>query len=463
MSNSFASMLSQSSHAGNADVISLSKMAIQDNARENYTLRVTNAADTTQIIAQEDIVSDRGVKLVAAGSAINGSMRDRLLQHKLNKPLENTIIIGNADVVQRLADHAERILSERTDLLPLIGWRHSSVSTVDILAQLRPNRATLSALALIEQSEGFGLAHSALVALIALGIGKQLNLGFKEITDLAMAAVFHDIGQLYVAPELFNFGKKLPPAQWKHIAVHPIVGARIARDTLGLNDAICRAILESHERIDGSGYPSRTSNINLSKLGKILSFAEQISGIAARPNTGLARLVVAVKVVPYEHQREVLSGFLRPLSGQISTQNIPIAPSFNDDLHQFFVRIANTLTVLAHLEAEPGLDQNFSRVLEKCKQRFDTVQRSFSSTGLDMAANNQDWINDLNATLGGVEAQVALDEMLWRLSELARDLHLRCENFTQHQMQLFEPLIAALDGAMTRSMDVGLNQSIELF
>jgi hypothetical protein len=30
-------------------------------------------------------------------------------------------------------------------------------------------------------------------------------------------------------------------------------------------------------------------------------------------------------------------------------------------------------------------------------------------------------------------------------------------------MHLFEPLIAALDGAMTRSMDVGLNQSIELF
>ncbi|RCS59618.1 HD-GYP domain-containing protein [Parvibium lacunae] len=459
MSTSFADLLSKQQVAMHPGLNLEMELAT---GKTHYTQRLSDASQHTEVIAQEDIYSDRGLKLISAGSRLTPELRERLLLHKLHKPLEKTVQIGTPAVVDRLISAAEQILAERTELLPLIGWRHGSVTSIDLISQIRPNRHTLSALALIEQSAGFGLLHSALVTLIALGIGKKLNLSFNEMQQLCQAAVFHDLGQLYVNPTLFHGGKKLAPAQFRHIAVHPLVGSQIMQNVLGLPEPICRAVRESHERIDGSGYPQRLTEPHISKLGKILSFAEQISGVAAKTQGSLSRLIIAAKVIPYEHSRDVLSAFIQPLADN-NAQPIQVTHSISDHLHGFFVRIANTLTVLAHLENRHGLTPEYSFILDKSKSRFDTVQKAFSSTGLDMAANNQNWLTDMENSLHGIEAQVALDELLWRLSELARDVHLRCDGLSDNQMQLFEPLIGALDGTMTHSLEVGLNQEIDLF
>ena len=437
-------------------------------SQTHYVNRLTSAADRIAIYAQEDIVSAQGLKLVAAGSQITSGMRERLSQHKLNQPLENTVQVGDSSVVDRLQKEAEKLLDERRDLRPLFGWQRAGLKPLDVMSQVRPTHHALSALSLLEQSEGFGLEHSALVCLTALGVGARLDRSPSELQELTHAGIFHDVGQLYVDPVWFSKGRQLTPNEWKNIAIHPIVGAQVLEQYLGFKAQTAQIVLESHERADQSGYPRRRS---ASALGSILAFAEQISGIAARHVNNLPRLTVSVKVLPTEHPREILSAFLQAFQDAPAENDIKISTDpadFTAELHHFFVRIAHTLTVLAHLENANSLNATGSKssvgkIIEQTKIRFDNIQRAFSCTGLDMAAHQPELMDELQRGLESVEARVVLDELLWRLSELSRDIHLRAEHLSVVESEVLEPLIDALGGSYASRPQENLNQSVDLF
>jgi len=55
----------------------------------HYLDNVVATARSHELAASEDIVSGNGVKLIAKGTRIDAAVRDRLLEHKLRRPLEN--------------------------------------------------------------------------------------------------------------------------------------------------------------------------------------------------------------------------------------------------------------------------------------------------------------------------------------------------------------------------------------
>ena len=103
------------------------------------------------------------------------------------------------------------------------------------------------------------------------------------------------------------------------------------------------------------------------------------------------------------------------------------------------------------------------KIIEQTKIRFDNIQRAFSCTGLDMAAHQPELMDELQRGLESVEARVVLDELLWRLSELSRDIHLRAEHLSVVESEVLEPLIDALGGSYASRPQENLNQSVDLF
>jgi hypothetical protein len=83
---------------------------------EHYLDHLVDAGERRGVEATEDIVSGNGVKLVAKGAAIDARTRERLLQHKLLKPLETcTRVLGG--VATRPMDEMARRLIHRHALL----------------------------------------------------------------------------------------------------------------------------------------------------------------------------------------------------------------------------------------------------------------------------------------------------------------------------------------------------------
>src|SRR3990167_6785568 len=82
----------------------------------HYLENVMVVADDREVQATEDIYADNGMKLIAKGRPINRDMRDRLLERKLRKPLEDCMEVASgitgADcvrVAQALLDQHESL------------------------------------------------------------------------------------------------------------------------------------------------------------------------------------------------------------------------------------------------------------------------------------------------------------------------------------------------------------------
>jgi len=76
----------------------------------HFLIHMTAASAAFEAEANEEIVAANAIKLLAKGSRIDASTCDRLLEHKLRKPLEDSVrVVGGVDE-RALAEAADRVL-----------------------------------------------------------------------------------------------------------------------------------------------------------------------------------------------------------------------------------------------------------------------------------------------------------------------------------------------------------------
>ena len=118
-------------------------------------------------------------------------------------------------------------------------------------------------------------------SILSLIIGKYLKIPTHKLIDLGVAALLHDIGMLMVPEELYLRPGSLTEDEKIIIKNHPIYGYKLL-DSYNFPPAIKRAVLEHHEREDGTGYPRNLSEENISQYGKIIALACSYEAISAK-------------------------------------------------------------------------------------------------------------------------------------------------------------------------------------
>lgn len=96
--------------------------------------------------------------------------------------------------------------------------------------------------------------HSKRLEKYCHSIGRNLQLSSKELNDISLLAILHDIGKVSINPNILQKPGSLTPAEWDEMKRHTEVGYRIAQATPELAN-VADFILSHHERWDGNGYP----------------------------------------------------------------------------------------------------------------------------------------------------------------------------------------------------------------
>ncbi|MBC7661222.1 MAG: HD domain-containing protein [Chitinophagaceae bacterium] len=99
-----------------------------------------------------------------------------------------------------------------------------------------------------------------------------------KLWDVALGAVLHDIGNLYMSPSVLNRRGPLKPEEWKQVRKHPEDGVELLKN-LGLSPTVIDMVLHHHERPDGEGYPHRFKKKDLTLEVRVLSFAEVFAAL----------------------------------------------------------------------------------------------------------------------------------------------------------------------------------------
>jgi putative nucleotidyltransferase with HDIG domain len=114
--------------------------------------------------------------------------------------------------------------------------------------------------------------HGARTAQYAVALARGVGLGRDEWTDLALAALLHDIGKLTLPKEVLEKDGPLTAAEYALVQSHPRAGAELLESFPFLRTA-GTVIALHHERWDGAGYPYGVR-------GSLIPFSTRILAVA---------------------------------------------------------------------------------------------------------------------------------------------------------------------------------------
>jgi putative nucleotidyltransferase with HDIG domain len=118
--------------------------------------------------------------------------------------------------------------------------------------------------------------HALNVTVLAMMMGKELQLDAEHMRFLGMGAMFHDIGKGRV-PMSAIAKKKVTSMQYavqKHYEQHPKLGAKIARELQDFPSQSLHIILQHHENMDGTGFPNKLPGKKISPLAKVVAVVD---------------------------------------------------------------------------------------------------------------------------------------------------------------------------------------------
>jgi len=122
-------------------------------------------------------------------------------------------------------------------------------------SSLKRNRDALLLLTRIRKKDEYTLYHSISVSSLLLNFCDYRGIPEKQTLDLAVGALFHDIGKTRVANAILNKPSKLSPSEFNEMKRHVEFSVDILRDARNLPLECYDIALHHHERIDGTGYP----------------------------------------------------------------------------------------------------------------------------------------------------------------------------------------------------------------
>lgn len=115
--------------------------------------------------------------------------------------------------------------------------------------------------------------HSINVAVLCMSFAFHLNWGVEKIHILGEGGFLFDIGKTKIDTNILTKPEKLTDAEYDEIKKHPVLGGEIVAKQ-NYREEISKIVLEHHENVDGSGYPNKLSNGQISKYAKLISIVD---------------------------------------------------------------------------------------------------------------------------------------------------------------------------------------------
>ena len=105
-----------------------------------------------------------------------------------------------------------------------------------------------------------------------------MGLDDAQVTGVQRGAAIHDIGKIYIPAEILNRPGRLSDIEFALIKPHSQVGYNIVKD-IDFPWPIAAMILQHHERLDGSGYPSGLKGDAIVLEARVLAVADVVEAL----------------------------------------------------------------------------------------------------------------------------------------------------------------------------------------
>lgn len=372
---------------------------------------IMEASETQRIIAGRDIFDISGTKLWASDQRVSASLQRKLLDRQLRNPLETCLMAEDGVTPGSLAKALQLLIDTPGPLATLLRPHAPRLALEAGNLPLHPVVQLLLSAARTARPQHF---DHAVQAMSVAGASMVEHGGTVAEVRLAMlGGLLHDIGEMYINPlhGEADADRSMDFTSYQQLVVHPHVGQLLISQLTPYPAALSRAIGEHHEHLDGSGYPHALKREALSPLGRLLAVTETACAVLRSEKPYLARMSVALRVVPGEYDLTWLRRISEAASSepalhaQMDTQQVQSRLNYLDNALEAAVRNTDETSAAAQ---SPAL----KNALVLTKHLLGRLRTGWYASGL--------WSVEAIADQDAAEVEAVEDELCHRLRGIER-------------------------------------------
>lgn len=134
----------------------------------------------------------------------------------------------------------------------------------------------------IRRKEDYMISHAVNVCILSVMTGISMGYNAKQLEDLGLSAMFHDIGKIRFSQKLaLKHPGYLTATEKDEYRQHPFYALEILQENPSLSMDVINACFQHHERWDGTGYPLGLAGEVISEYAQIISIADVYDRLTA--------------------------------------------------------------------------------------------------------------------------------------------------------------------------------------
>jgi len=192
------------------------------------------------------------------------------------------------EMLDTLAGMDEAEIERIRELYLLIeGRKQISIRGVDdsvrrLIFEIQRNLNPLSLLATVKGTDEYTFTHVVNVCILTLVQAERLGFSGRQLYDIGMASLLHDVGKTFIPDEILSKPGALTSDERAIIEMHPVKGGRYLMEVGGIPKLAVLAALEHHLRFDGSGYPRVNPGWRPNIVAQMITIADVFDALRSR-------------------------------------------------------------------------------------------------------------------------------------------------------------------------------------
>ena len=144
----------------------------------------------------------------------------------------------------------------------------------DLMRAIQENDAIAVDIDALKVSDEYTFKHSVDVATMAMVVGRKHGLTDKQIYEIGISGLLHDVGKSKIPNEVLNKKDRLTDEEFSIMKQHSLFGYRILEGKNDISESVRLGVLQHHEKINGRGYPMGVPEERISPYARILSVVD---------------------------------------------------------------------------------------------------------------------------------------------------------------------------------------------
>lgn len=260
------------------------------------------------MVTAQSIYNSKGASYLTKGTSLNDQYISRLKKLGVSHLTVTSInpsfhLLPPDDIVQektrvtaihKVCDTFQEI--EETGELNIDPLTETAESILlDVISQ----RSNLVQLTDIRMHDSYTFAHSVNVAILSAMLGALCGYSNKDLLDLVLGGLLHDIGKIIIPAEILNKPSSLTQSEVDVVRLHPEAGRKKLRELNMLSSSLLAIIAaQHHEHMDGTGYPNHLTDEHIHRYARITAIADVYDALTSnRPYKKAYKPNIAYKLM----------------------------------------------------------------------------------------------------------------------------------------------------------------------